>query len=173
MMKIVLVGFMGSGKSTVGKILSEKLSVPFVDLDSVVVERAGMSIPEIFRKKGESEFRKIEREALISELLKEGSFVLSTGGGAPAYSDNMEIINRFALSFFLYADFETLYGRISEDRNRPLTALKKEELERLYTDRLPFYKKARFTVNTEGKTPEEVAEEIISLLSGGRDRAIP
>ncbi len=169
-MKVVLIGFMGSGKSTVGKLLSKKTSLPFVDLDSVIVEREGRTIPEIFREEGEEFFRELEREMLISELRREGSFVLSTGGGAPAYRNNMEVINSLATSVFLYADFETLYGRISGDGNRPLASLEKEKLRELYQKRLPFYRKAHFTVDTTGKTPEEVAEEVISLLSVGKGK---
>ena len=169
-MKLVLVGFMGCGKSTVGKLISKKTSLPFIDLDSVIVEREGRTIPEIFREDGEEFFRELERETLISELLREGSFVLSTGGGAPAYRNNMEVINRLSTSVFLYADFETLYGRISGDGNRPLASLDRKKLRELYEKRLPYYRKAHFTVDTTGKTPEEVAEEIISLLSAGRDK---
>ena len=169
-MKIVLIGFMGSGKTTVGEILSNKLSLPFIDLDSVIVERARKTIPEIFRERGEEHFRKLERESLIGELSKKESFILSTGGGAPAYKDNMEIINSLATSVFLYADFETLYSRISGDENRPLASLDKEKLRELYQKRLPFYRKAHFTVDTTGKNPEEVAREVISLLFGVRGK---
>ena len=171
MMKIVLVGFMGSGKSTVGKILSEKLSIPFRDLDSIIVENTGMSIPEIFQNKGETAFRELERFFLLSELSKKTNFILSTGGGTPAYKDNMEKINQSGISIFLYADFETLYNRISGDKNRPLTSLSKEELKELYKKRLPFYRKALFTVNTTGKTPEEVVNEIFLLTHGGKDKS--
>ncbi len=170
-MKIVLVGFMGSGKSTVGELLSEKLSIPFVDLDSVIVERIGLSIPQIFKKEGEAFFREKEREFLIEELKKRSDFILSTGGGVPAYRDNMEVINSSATSVFLHADFETLYGRISGDRNRPLASLDREKLRELYLKRLPFYRKAHFTVDTSGKSPNEVVNEIISLLNGGRGKS--
>ena len=169
-MKLVLVGFMGSGKSTVGRLISKRVSLPFVDLDSVIVERAGRTIPEIFREEGEEFFRELERETLISELRREGGFVLSTGGGAPAYRNNMEIINSFATSVFLYADFDTLYSRISGDGNRPLASLDRKKLRELYEKRLPFYRRAHFTVDTTGKMPEKVAEEVISLLSAGRGK---
>ena len=170
-MKLVLVGFMGSGKTTVGKLLSKKLSLPFVDLDTVIVERTGMTIPEIFKQKGEKFFREAERQFLVEELKKKNSFVLSTGGGAPTYRNNMEVINSYATSIFLYADFDTLYSRICGDLNRPLTSRKKEELRELYEKRLPFYKMAHFTVDTTGKTPEEVTKEIISLLSGEKGKS--
>jgi len=170
-MKIVLVGFMGSGKSTVGKILSEKLLIPLVDLDSVIVEKTGLSIPQIFKEKGEEFFREKEREFLLKELKRISDFILSTGGGAPAYRDNMEVINSYSTSVFLYADFETLYSRISGDENRPLASLDKVRLRELYRKRLPFYRKALFTVDTTDKNPEQVADEIISLLNGEKGRA--
>ncbi len=171
MMKIVLVGFMGSGKSTVGKILSKKLSIPFRDLDFIIVKNTGMSIPEIFQNKGETAFRELERSFLLSELSRKANFILSTGGGTPAYKDNMEKINQSGISIFLYADFETLYRRISGDKNRPLASLSKKELKKLYEKRLPFYKKALFTVNTAGKTPEEVTNEILSLIHGEKGKS--
>lgn len=169
-MKLVLVGFMGSGKSTVGKFLSEKLSLSLVDLDSIIVERTGLSIPQIFKEKGEEFFREKERELLLEKLKGNSSFILSTGGGAPAYKNNMEIINSYATSVFLYADFKTLYSRISGDENRPLASLDEVRLRELYQKRFPFYRKAHFTVDTSGKSPEQVADEIILLLNGGRGR---
>jgi len=169
-MKLVLIGFMGSGKSTVGKILSEKLLIPLVDLDSIIVEKTGLSIPQIFREKGEEFFREKEREFLLKELKRNSDFILSTGGGAPAYRDNMEVINSYATSVFLYADFETLYSRISGDENRPLASLDEVRLRELYRKRLPFYRKAHFTVDTTDKNPEQVADEIISLLNGEKGR---
>ncbi len=171
-MKVVLVGFMGSGKSTVGKLLSSELSLPFVDLDEVIVETTGLSIPDIFRLKGETGFREIER-GLLTDILsgEERGLVLSTGGGAPAYRDNMELINRYATSVFLYADFDTIYSRIMGDTNRPLASLGRERLKELYRGRLPFYRKARFTVDTSGKSPEEVTREVISLLTGGKGKS--
>ncbi len=172
-MKLVLVGFMGSGKSTVGRLLSRKLSLPFVDLDSLIVERTGMSIPQIFREKGEGYFREIEREILISELSSSRNLILSTGGGAPAYRDNMNLINRFSTSIFLHASFETLFSRISGDRNRPLASLDRERLKNLFLKRLPFYRKAHITINTEGKTPADVVNEVVSTLNGGKGKPTP
>ncbi len=170
-MKVVLVGFMGSGKSTVGRLLSSELFLPFVDLDEVIVEKTGLSIPDIFKLKGETGFREIERELLADILSREErGLVLSTGGGAPAYRDNMELINRYATSVFLYADLNTIYSRILGDTNRPLASLGKEQLKELYRKRLPFYRKAHFTVDTFGKSPEEVTRKVISLLNGGKGK---
>ncbi len=170
-MKLVLVGFMGSGKSTVGPLISQEFSLPFLDLDDLIVEKTGLSIPQIFDRLGETGFRELERETLIDLLRSDREFVLSTGGGAPAYRDNMDIINRYATSIFLYAGFSTLYGRICGDSNRPLASLGRERLKELYRMRLPFYRKAHLTVNTEGKDPYEITREVVSLLTGGRGKA--
>ena len=164
-MKITLIGFMGSGKTTVGKLLSKSLKITFIDLDDLIVQRTAMEIPQIFKEFGEEGFRKIEREILEEILNQKGEFVLSTGGGAPAYSDNLELINKNSTSVFLKADFETLWNRISMDKNRPLVSRGKEELLKLYRERLPFYEKAHIVVDTTNKSPEEVVEEIEKALS--------
>ncbi|ADU97250.1 shikimate kinase [Thermovibrio ammonificans] len=163
-MKVVLVGFMGSGKSTVGKLLERELRIPLIDLDSLIEERTGKTIPQIFREEGQERFREIESQLLRELLSSKGSFIISTGGGTPCHKNNAEEINRKAVSVFLYAPFETLWERIKGDTNRPLTKLGKEKLKELYENRLPFYTKAHLTVNTEGKTAEEVAEEIKNYL---------
>ncbi len=163
-MKVVLVGFMGSGKSTVGKLLSRKLGVPFVDTDEEIVRKTGMTIPEIFSGPGEGFFRNIESAVLEEILSKEGEAVISTGGGLPAYGKNMEVINRFARSVFLKADFEILWKRIAGDTNRPLVKGGKESLLKLYRERLPFYERAELVVDTGKLKPEETVERIITFL---------
>ncbi len=164
-LKIVLLGFMGSGKSTIGKLLSERLKVPFLDLDEEIVRKTGLSIPEIFSSLGEENFREIERETLIGLLSKPGSLVVSTGGGAPAYKDNMELINKNSISIYLKADFEKLWKRISQDGNRPLVATGKEKVRKLFERRIPFYERANIVVRTDNQTPEETTDEILKKLN--------
>lgn len=163
-MKVVLVGFMGSGKSTVGKLLSKRLNLSFFDLDDEIVKIVKMPIPELFSKFGEQKFRKIERKTLIKLLLKTENFILSTGGGTPAYEDNMEKINKFALSVYLKADFNNLWERISEDTNRPLVASGRENVRKLFQNRNLFYDKANISVRTDVQTVEETVEEIVRKL---------
>ena len=163
-MKIVLLGFMGSGKSTIGKLLSERLEVPFLDLDEEIVRKTGLSIPEIFSSLGEEKFREIERETLIGLLSKTESLVVSTGGGAPAYKDNMELINKNSISIYLKADFEKLWKRISKDSNRPLVADGKEKVKKLFERRIPFYEKADIVVRTDIFTPDETVERILKIM---------
>jgi len=164
-MKVTLIGFMGCGKSTVGELLSKKLNLPFIDLDSLIVERTGREIPQIFKELGEEGFREIERELLREVLKREGSLVLSVGGGAPAYRDNIEVINKHSTSIFLNTPFESLWERIFKDKNRPLVKLGREGLKELYLKRLPYYKRANLEVECRDKSPEEIAEEIILKLS--------
>jgi len=170
-MKITLVGFMGSGKTTVGRLLSERLNLPFLDLDDVIAEETGLSIPEIFETKGEEEFRKIESRLLKGVLSRNSSFILSTGGGAPAHKNNMEVINSLSLSFYLETPFETLWKRISGDTNRPLARLGKERVKELLVKRIPYYEMAHFKVNTCGKNPDEIAEEIIGILRNAKGKS--
>ncbi len=163
-MKIVLLGFMGSGKSTIGKLLSERLEVPFLDLDEEIVRKTGLSIPEIFSSSGEEKFREIERETLMGLLSKPESLVISTGGGAPAYKDNMELINKNSISIYLKADFEKLWKRISKDSNRPLVTAGKEKVRELFERRIPFYEKADIVVRTDIFTPDETVERILKFM---------
>lgn len=165
MKRITLIGFMGCGKSSVGTELSHTLKIPLIDLDSLIVKRAGMEIPKIFEKLGEKDFREIEREILKEVLKRDGEFVLSVGGGAPAYKDNINLINSFSTSLFLETPFPELWKRISQDKNRPLAGLGKERVKELYAKRLPYYRRADLTVNCRGKGIKEVASEIVKLLS--------
>ena len=115
---IVLSGFMGCGKTTVGKALAEALSRPFCDLDDEIARRAGMPIPRIFDALGEDIFRQLEREALGSLPSLEG-FVVASGGGAFTFPDNWEAAKEHALVVFLDADFPTCYHRV-KDSDRPI-----------------------------------------------------
>ena len=163
-MKIVLVGFMGSGKSTVGKLLSERLRIPLIDTDAEVERRTGMSISEIFSEKGEKYFRELERNLIEKFLSSQEQLVISTGGGLPAYFNNMELLNRNAFTVYLEADFEVLWQRISEDENRPLVALGKEKVKELFERRRPFYEMAKLKVKTDVNPPEVCVEKILSSL---------
>ena len=92
-MRIALVGYMGSGKSTVGKLLSERMSIPFIDLDKVIETREGKTIAALFGEKGETYFRQLESNALIEILSQNTPFILATGGGTPCFLDHMHLLN--------------------------------------------------------------------------------
>lgn len=170
-MLIVLLGYMGSGKSLLGRELSGRLELPFTDLDELIEKEAGMPIPEIFDRKGEVYFRKTEHE-LLKALLKTGTpRVLSLGGGTPAYAGNMDLVTRATPhTFYLQHSIPSLAGRLEKERGqRPLIAhLPPGELpdfigKHLF-DRIPFYAQAGHTIHCDGKTAEEILQEIESLL---------
>ncbi len=169
-MIISLVGYMGSGKSHISKILSEKINFKLIDLDKEISKRNKLTIPEIFEKKGEIYFRKLERETLEEILASEENVILSLGGGTPAYYNNMEIINLNSKSVFLRASVGTLAGRISKQKEkRPLIAnILDEDLPEFIAkhlfERNEFYGKAQYQVNTDSREPEAIVQEIIEKL---------
>ncbi|MGE4513019.1 MAG: shikimate kinase [Chryseobacterium sp.] len=169
-MIISLVGYMGSGKSHISKILSEKLNFKLIDLDKEISKRNKLTIPEIFAKRGEIFFRKLEREALEEILATEENVILSLGGGTPAYYNNMEIINANSKSIFLRASIATLSERLTKQKEkRPLIAnISDEDLPEFIAkhlfERNIFYGKAQFSVNTDNRQPDEIVVEIIEKL---------
>ena len=169
--KIVLVGYMGSGKSTIGKMLAKKLRLPFIDLDVYIETSEAMPIPEIFTRKGEVYFRKKEFEYLKELLDSKKEFVLSTGGGTPCYGENMDAIgNATPNVFYLKVSISGLIGRlVSEKEHRPMIAdipdrelpdfIGKHLFERSY-----FYAKANHSIICENKEVASVVAEIQGLL---------
>lgn len=161
---------MGSGKSHISKILSEKLNFKLIDLDKEISKRNKLTIPEIFEKRGEIYFRKLEREALEEILATEENVVLSLGGGTPVYYNNMEIINHNSRSVFLRASVGTLSGRLLKQKEkRPLIAnISDEELPEFIAkhlfERNQFYSKAELNVSTDNREPENIVSEIIEKL---------
>ncbi len=151
-MKIFLIGYMGCGKSTLGRSVASQLGLDFVDMDSAITTREGRSINEIFASDGEAGFRKIEREVLES-LLAQENVVVATGGGVPCFGDNIELINQHALSIYLDVDMGVLISRLKGAKaKRPLIASKTdEELSEFVRDALefrrPYYEKAKLTIS--------------------------
>jgi shikimate kinase len=170
-MKIVLLGYMASGKSTIGREISKKLDMKFIDLDDYISRREKSSISEIFKVKGEIYFRRIESFYLSEILNSKDRFILSLGGGTPCYSNNMELIlNSEASSIYIKAGIKTLVSRLTAEKNkRPLVAeLEDDKLlefvaKHLFERRF-FYEQASMTVNTEDKSTEEITTEIRILL---------
>ncbi|OVE54572.1 shikimate kinase [Chryseobacterium mucoviscidosis] len=169
-MIISLVGYMGSGKSHISKILSDKLNFKLIDLDKEISKRNKMTIPEIFDKKGEIYFRKLERETLEEILASEKNTILSLGGGTPVYYNNMEIINHNSKSVFLRASVATLAERLSKQKEkRPLIANITDEnlaefIAKHLFERNDFYNKAQVSVITDNRTPEDIVNEITEKL---------
>jgi len=170
-MKIVLLGYMASGKSTIGREISKKLDMKFIDLDDYISKREKRSISEIFKVEGEIYFRRIESLYLGEILNSKDSFILSLGGGTPCYSNNMELIlNSDASSIYIKASIKTLVSRLIAEKNkRPLVAdLDDDKLiefvaKHLFERRF-FYEQASITMNTEDKSAEEITTEIGILL---------
>jgi shikimate kinase len=162
---------MASGKSTIGREISKKLDMKFIDLDDYISKREKSSISEIFKVKGEIYFRRIESFYLSEILNSKDRFILSLGGGTPCYSNNMELIlNSEASSIYIKAGIKTLVSRLTAEKNkRPLVAeLEDDKLlefvaKHLFERRF-FYEQASMTVNTEDKSTEEITTEIRILL---------
>ncbi|MDX1768746.1 MAG: shikimate kinase [Arenibacter troitsensis] len=171
-MKIVLVGYMGSGKTTIGKLLAKKLKISFLDLDEVIEERLEDSISDIFNGKGEIFFRKKEHEYLNDVLTQKNNFILSTGGGTPCYSGNMDTMLELAdYVFYLKISIPGLVKRlILEKEQRPL--IKNiddgdlpEFIGKHLFERNNFYLKANHIIECDNKDPEALVDEIKGLLA--------
>lgn len=156
---IVLIGFMGSGKTTVGHLVAEKLAWPFVDTDALVVEEAGLSIPDIFAAEGEAGFR--EREsAVLERLAGEPPSVIATGGGIVTQPRNAPLLRSLGFVVWLSASEADIYARVSRNRSRPLlqTPDPRRTIHDLLDQRRPLYESfAHLTIETHGLEPEEIA----------------
>jgi len=160
---IFLTGFMGSGKTTVGSRLAERLGYTFVDLDGLISDKAAGPIREIFAYAGEKAFRFLEREALAEVAAMPWSTVVATGGGAPVDASNRALMKACGTVVYLAASFETLRRRIPEDPERPLWG---QDAQRLLEERKAAYEDADLVVNTDGLTVAEVVEELANLAPG-------
>ena len=170
-LKVVLLGYMASGKSTIGNLLAQRLKVDFIDLDNEIEQHVGISIAEIFATKGELFFRKKESEVLDILLTQNKSFVLSLGGGTPCYGENMQnILNKTNHSFYLKLSIAQLLERILKEKSgRPLVANipdgeLPEFLGKHLFERGAFYLKADTIINCDSKTAAEVCSEITEAL---------
>ena len=156
---VALIGYMGSGKTTVGRILSRRLRRRFIDLDREVSLAARRSIPEIFAESGEPGFRKLEHETLV-RVIDDGEAIIACGGGIVTYPPSRECL-RDVKTIFLEEDVEVLYDRTRKP-GRPLRGATRKDFESRYADRLPLYREtADFTVLSASREPEEVVEEIL------------
>ena len=171
-MKIVLLGYMASGKSSIGKRLSKKLSMSFLDLDNYIIDREKMSISKIFETRGEVYFRLIEHKYLKEVLNKDENFILALGGGTPCYANNMKILNKEEInSIYLQGTTKTMIDRlIRKKAKRPLIASLTDDkipefVAKHLFERRPFYEQAKTIIKIDDKSKKEVTEELVNLLS--------
>jgi len=171
-MKIILVGYMASGKSTIGKLISEALNVSFYDLDDLIEMHLNLKVNEIFEQKGELFFRKKEREVLTDFLNTTDNYVLSLGGGTPCYYDNFELYESESIhSVYLKASVTTLLERLkSQKATRPLVArLNDEELQDFVAkhlfERNYFYHQVETVISIDDKKESKIVSEILSKLT--------
>lgn len=168
-MKYFLIGFMGSGKTYVGKMLAQELNIPFYDLDEYLEEKEGKKISEIFETKGEDYFRQLERMCLRDFGII-GDAVIACGGGTPCYYDNLEWINEAGISIYLQTPVKILSERLSKEQSkRPLIKGKSQSelenyIEEKLNERVDFYTKASIIYH-QHKKDDDVVGEILSHLS--------
>jgi shikimate kinase len=161
---VLLVGFMGAGKSTVGRLLARRLGRCFVETDDMIVSRAGRSIPEIFRGSGEAHFRALEAETMELLRLKHGD-VIATGGGLPCRDGRMEALRALGTVVWLTADFQVMYQRARREGERPMLDHRSiEEVEALYGERVPYYRQAHLTVDTTRLGIDQVVARLLRDL---------
>ena len=169
-MKVVLLGYMASGKTIIANKLSKKQQLNFIDLDDYIVAKEKLSIPEIFSEKGEITFRLLENKYLKEILSTKDNFILSVGGGTPCYANNMDLIVNNSISIFLKASIETIYTRIiGEKSKRPLVAnisndKLKEFIAKHLFERSAFYNQSKFSVDVNNKSVNDIVNEIVAYI---------
>ncbi|MBR2301434.1 MAG: shikimate kinase [Bacteroidaceae bacterium] len=166
MTRILLIGYMGAGKTTLGRALAKELGLTFIDLDSFIEERFCRSISQIFAEKGEEEFRKIEQR-MLHEVAEFEDVIISTGGGTPCFFDNIDYMNEKGTTVFLDVPVERLFIRLSIARKqRPLIKDKNDEellsfINEQLSKRLPYYTKARYSFVADRLEDKEQIEDSV------------
>lgn len=162
---VALIGMMGSGKSFLGRAIADRLSMNFVDSDSVIEQRGGISASEIFEHYGEAKFREFEFKVL-DEISAKGPLILSTGGGAPTHDVTFKALLDRCIVIWLNADLELMWSRVQQSKTRPLlqTEDPKGTLEKLLQDRAPLYERAHVTVPITSKNAGNADKRIIKAL---------
>ena len=165
-MKIFLIGFMGSGKTYWGRQLSEKLRLPFFDLDEQIESHEGKTISQIFAEEGEEYFRLLEKDALHIIAESHDSFIMATGGGTPCYFNNIEFMNKAGTAVWLNTSVDLLFERLMKDKeHRPLIKNLNEAQLRTYiikkfSDRKIYYEQAELVVEEDDKNLEKLVEKL-------------
>lgn len=169
---IIVIGFMGCGKSTVGRLLAKELAVPFLDTDEAIERKEGMKISVLFQMKGEEYFRNAETSLLQELLSAKREQVLSTGGGMPLRPENAGLLRQLGAVIYLKSSADTIYGRLRDNTDRPLLAGEnpRRRIEELMELREPIYSAASDDcVATDGKAPAAIVQEILLKVRGLRE----
>jgi len=163
---IYLIGFMGTGKSTLGRLLADTLDIPFVDSDDAIEQKEGISIPEIFEKYGEDHFRKLERKFIENDDTREPC-VISCGGGLVTREGMMEALKQRGKVIALCASPETIYERTRHNSNRPLLQVENplEKIKELLDLRRPYYSRADMSILTDNRSVQDIIQHIARFCS--------
>lgn len=163
MRAIYLTGFMGAGKTTIGKRLGEVLQLPVIDTDAYIEQQVGKTITKIFAEEGEETFRAYEREAL-KKLPKE-HVIITTGGGIVIQEENRQFMREHGIVIYLHCELHELFRRLAGDETRPLLMENKQkQMKKLFEQRLAWYREAHMTIDTTNRTIDDIVENIVSLL---------
>ncbi len=162
---IVLIGFMGVGKSLAAKHLAAKLKWPVVSTDEMIVAKEGKSIAKIFQDSGESYFRQVEAH-IVKAIADKDNVIIDCGGGVALNPQNLELLKKNGIVFYLSACPEEIYKNVKDQTNRPLlnTPDPKNKIKELLQARRPFYEKADYVIDADGKTGEQLCVDILTLF---------
>ena len=165
-MNISLIGMMGSGKTSIGELLSKLLNMSFVDTDEQIIKSEKTSINQIFAQKGETYFREIET-ATLKNVLNFNNQIISTGGGIVKSDENLTLLKEKSVVFYLKASPDILFERIKNNKERPLLNVEnmKDKIKTILQERISQYEKAQYIIVTDDKSPIEIANEIIGIIN--------
>lgn len=169
-MKLFLIGYMGCGKSSLGRRLAQRLAIDFVDMDKAIEAEAAMTIPQIFATEGEEAFRKREREMITKLGSAEGDQIIATGGGAPCREGNLELLNSFGTTIYLKLPPEILVTRLCRNKaKRPLIAGKTDEevaefVSRSLGEREVYYQRASIVIDCAGRSDDYIVEHLYNFM---------
>ena len=166
MKNVYLVGFMGAGKTAVGRILADKINKEFIEMDDIIEADEGRSIVDIFAQQGEAYFRRCEKK-LLNDLSARKDLIIGCGGGLVCDSENLEILRDTGLVFCLKVSALTAYGRTRHQTHRPILNVDNplRIIEELLSKRAPCYDQAHYSIDTDGISPDAVADKIIDILN--------
>lgn len=168
MKRLYFTGFMGAGKTTVGRALAEQLGVTMIDTDRYIEEKVGKSIKQIFAEEGEAVFRRYEREFL--RTLPSDKRIVTTGGGMVIQPENREWMKQTGTVIYLHCEFEEIMRRLAEDDTRPLLSSQRENFRRLWEERLPYYSEADIVIDTTGRRVDDIVQEIMEWIKKPENR---